>query len=103
MILRPGQFAKVQGVIDYIQGGLLIPQRCVQEMQGNYNVFVVNENDEVEYRQIEVASTYETRFMIVSSGLTPGERVVYEGLQKVKSGTKINPVLADISNSQSEN
>ena len=102
-ILRPGQFAKVQGVIDNIQGGLLIPQRCVQEMQGNYNVFVVNENDEVEFRQIEVSSTYETRFMIVSSGLAPGERVVYEGLQKVKSGAKVNPVIADISNSQSEN
>ena len=102
-ILRPGQFAKVQGVIDNIQGGLLIPQRCVQEMQGNYNVFVVNENDEVEFRQIEVSSTYETKYMIVSSGLAPGERVVYEGLQMVKSGTKVNPVLADISNSQSEN
>ncbi len=103
MILRPGQFAKVQGIIDNIKGGLLIPQRCVQEMQGNYNVFVVNENDEVEFRKIEVVSTYETRYMIVSSGLAPGERVVYEGLQKVKSGTKVNPVMADISNSQSEN
>jgi len=103
MILRPGQFAKVQGIINNIKGGLLIPQRCVQEMQGNYNVFVVNENDEIEFRQIEVSSTYETRFMIVSSGLAPGERVVYEGLQKVKSGLKVNPVLADISNSQSEN
>lgn len=102
-ILRPGQFAKVQGIIDNIKGGLLIPQRCVQELQGNYNVFVVNENDEIEFRQIEVSSTYETRFMIVSSGLAPGERVVYEGLQKVKSGVKVNPVLADISNSQSEN
>jgi len=103
LILRPGQFAKVQGIIDYIQGGLLIPQRCVQEMQGNYNVFVVNENDEVEFRKIEVTSTYETSFVIVSSGLAPGERVVYEGLQKVKSGTKVNPVVQDISISQSEN
>jgi len=103
MILRPGQFAKVQGVIDNIKGGLLIPQRCVQEMQGNYNVFVVNESDEVEFRKIEVSSTYETSYMIVSSGLEPGERVVYEGLQKVKSGEKVNPVVQDISISQSEN
>jgi membrane fusion protein (multidrug efflux system) len=103
MILRPGQFAKVQGVIDNIKGGLLIPQRCVQEMQGNYNVFVVNENDEVGFRKIEVTSTYETSYMIVSSGLEAGERVVYEGLQKVKSGTKVNPVVQDISISQSEN
>jgi membrane fusion protein (multidrug efflux system) len=102
-LLRPGQFAKVQGVIDYIQGGLLIPQRCVQEMQGNYNVFVVNENDEVEFRQIEVGASYETTYLIVSSGLAPGERVVYEGLQKVKSGSKVVPVIQDLSNSQSEN
>lgn len=103
LFLRPGQFAKVRGVIDYIQGGLLIPQRCVQEMQGNYSVFVVNENEEVEFRKIEVGSDYDTRFIIVSSGLAPGELVVYEGLQKVKSGTKISPVLTNISISQSEN
>ena len=103
MLLRPGQFAKVQGVIDYIKGGLLIPQRCVQEMQGNYNVFVVNENDEVEFRKIEAASTYQTSYVIVSSGLEAGERVVYEGLQKVKSGIKVSPVVQDISISQSEN
>lgn len=102
-ILRPGQFAKVQGVLDLIQGGLLVPQRCVQEMQGNYNVYVVNENDEVEFRKIEVSSAYETKFMIVSSGLAPDERVVYEGLQKVKTGTKVNPILTDISISPSEN
>ena len=102
-ILRPGQFAKIRGDIDFLEGGLIIPQRCVQELQGNYNVFVVNENDEVEFRKIEVASTYETSYVIVSSGLAPGERVVYEGLQKVKSGVKVNPVLKDISISESEN
>jgi len=102
-ILRPGQFAKIRGDIDFLEGGLIIPQRCVQELQGNYNVFVVNENDEVEFRQITVATTYETSYMIVSSGLAPGERVVYEGLQKVKSGMKVNPVVQDISISQSEN
>jgi membrane fusion protein (multidrug efflux system) len=101
--LRPGQFAKVSTVIDVIKDGLLIPQRCVQEMQGNYNVVVVNENDEVEFRSIEVRTTYETSYMVVSSGLEVGERVVYEGLQKVKSGTKVNPVLKDISKSETEN
>lgn len=101
-LLRPGQFAKVRGTIDNIKGGLLIPQRCIQEMQGNYNVFVVNENNEVEFREIEVLTSYETRYMIVSSGLAPGERVVYEGLQKVRSGAIVNPEVQDISNSESE-
>jgi len=103
LLLRPGQFAKVRGVIDFIEGGLLVPQRCVQELQGNYSVFVVNEASEVEFRKIEVVSTYETRYMIVSSGLEPGDQVIYEGLQKVKSGAKVNPVLQDISVTESEN
>ncbi len=102
-ILRPGQFARVQAVIELIQGGLLVPQRCVQELQGNYSVFVVNESSEVEFRQIEVASTYQTRFMVVSSGLEPGDQVIYEGLQKVKSGARVNPVVHEISLSESEN
>jgi membrane fusion protein (multidrug efflux system) len=101
--LRPGQFAKVSTVIDVIKGGLLVPQRSVQELQGNYNVMVVNDNNEVEFRSIEVSTTYNTSYMVVSSGLEPGERVVYEGLQKVKSGTKVNPVVKDISKSESEN
>ena len=72
-------------------------------MQGNYSVFVVNESNEVEFRKIEVLSTYETSYMIVSSGLAPGERVVYEGLQKVKGGAKVEPIVKDISISQTEN
>ena len=95
LIIRPGQFAKVRGVVEVVKGGILIPQRCVMELQGKYSVFVVNGEDQVEFRSVEVASSYETSYLIVSSGLSPGERVVYEGLQKVKSGTKVNPVQAE--------
>jgi membrane fusion protein (multidrug efflux system) len=102
-LLRPGQFAKVRARMSRMNGALLVPQRCVQEMQGNYNVFVLNENDEVEFRQVEVAFTYQTSFMVISSGLDPGDRVIYEGLQKVRSGQKVSPVLKDISISESEN
>ena len=102
-ILRPGQFAKIIAVIEVIENGLLIPQRCVQELQGNYSVFVVNEQDEIEYRQIEVGPSYQTSYLVVTSGLSPGDRVVYEGLQKVKSGAKVNPELKEISIPESEN
>ena len=102
-ILRPGQFARVSAIVDEIENGLLVPQRCIQEIQGNYNVFVVNEESEVEFREIEVGSTYQTSYWIVTSGLKSGETVVYEGLQKVKSGIKVNPVLKDLSVSESEN
>ena len=103
LLIRPGQFAKVRGTVDIIRGGILVPQRCVVELQGNYSVFVVNENNEVEFRNIEVASSYETSYLIVSAGLDPGDRVLYEGLQKVKSGTKVNPVPVDVAEETSEN
>ena len=63
----------------------------------------MNEDDEVEYRSVEVASPYETSYLIVSSGLNPGDRVVYEGLQKVRSGIKVNPVPVDQTTLPSEN
>lgn len=102
LIIRPGQFAKVRGTVDVIKDGILVPQRCVVELQGNYSVFVINENDEVEFRNIEVVSSYETSYLIVSSGLDPGDRVLYEGLQKVNSGTKVTPVPVDMSATTSE-
>jgi membrane fusion protein (multidrug efflux system) len=102
-LLRPGQFAKVRAIIDVIPQGLLVPQRCVQEMQGIYNVFVVNDKDEVEFRDIKVGSAYQTSYLVVTSGLEPGDRIVYEGLQKVKNGAKVNPIFKDISISESEN
>jgi membrane fusion protein (multidrug efflux system) len=102
-ILRPGQFAKIIAVIEVIENGLLIPQRCVQELQGNYSVFVVNEENEIEFRTIEVGPSYKTSYLVVTSGLSPGDRLVYEGLQKVKSGEKVNPELKEISIPESEN
>ena len=102
-ILKPGQFAKVMAVIDVIKDGLLIPQRCVQELQGNYSVFVVNEQNEIEFRKIEVGFTYQTSYLTVTSGLAPGEVVVYEGLQKVKGGLKVSPELQSISIEETEN
>ena len=90
-------------VIDVLKDGLLVPQRCVQELQGNYNVFVVNDQNEIEFRKIEVGAAYQTSFVAVTSGLEPGEKVVYEGLQKVKSGAKVNPELQEISIPETEN
>jgi membrane fusion protein (multidrug efflux system) len=102
-ILRPGQFAKIIAVIEVINNGLLLPQRCVQELQGNYNVFVVNDQNEIEFRTIEVGSTYQTSYLVVRAGLEAGDKVVYEGLQKVKSGVKVNPELQEISIPETEN
>lgn len=99
-LLRPGQFARIRGTIEVHENGLLLPQRCVQEMQGRYNVFVVKEDNTVEFREIEVGGTHATSFLVVTSGLQAGEKVVYEGLQMVRSGIKVNPVVQEVSFTQ---
>lgn len=94
-LLRPGQFAKVKIKVRVIKDGILIPQRCVMEIQGLYNVFVVDANNKVATREIKVGSTIGSSWLI-TEGLKPGEKVIYEGLQKVKDGSAVTPNIVDV-------
>jgi len=91
-LIRPGQFAKVLVTIDYIKDGMLIPQRCVSEFQGRQNVYVVNDSSQVKIRPLELGGTYKD-YWIVLDGLKPSEQVIYEGIQKVGSGSPVDPKL----------
>ena len=94
-LLRPGQFAKVKIKVRVIKDGILIPQRCVMEIQGLYNVFVVDANNKVATREIKVGSTIGSSWLI-TEGLNPGEKVVFEGLQKVRDGIVVTPNIVDV-------
>lgn len=94
-LLRPGQFAKVKIKVQDIKDAIMIPQRCVMEIQGLYNVFVVDANNKIATREIKVGSKIGSDWLI-TEGLKPGEKVVFEGLQKVKDGVVVNPTPADI-------
>ena len=94
-ILRPGQFARVKAMVKVVEDGILIPQRCVVELQGLYSVFVVGDSNKVEERDVKVGPKIE-QFWLILEGLKPGEQVVYEGLQKVKDGTVVNPTVQEI-------
>jgi len=89
-ILRPGQFARIRAVTKTKTGALLVPQRAVAEMQGSYQVAVVTSDNKVDIRPIKVGERIESLW-IVDEGLKPGERVVVEGLQKLKVGMIVNP------------
>ncbi len=93
--IRPGQYARVRGILDIAEGVILIPQRCVMEFQGNHSVYVVDEEGKVSSRDIKVGPTIES-FWLVIDGLKPTEKLIYEGLQKVKEGLKVNPVLIQV-------
>lgn len=94
-LLRPGQFAIVKIKVTDVKDAILIPQRCVMELQGLFNVFVVDESNKVETREIKVGPRVGSMWLI-SEGLKPGEKVVFEGLQKVKDGITVNPTIADV-------
>ena len=89
-ILRPGQFARVRAITTTKKGALLIPQRAVTELQGSYQVAVVGEENTVEIRPVKVGERIGTLW-IVNEGLTPGERVVADGIQRVRAGMTVNP------------
>ncbi len=94
-IVRPGQFARIDASVRTIKNGILIPQRTVTEMQGIHNVYVINDENKVELRRIKVGPTIDS-FWLVEEGLKNGEKVIYEGLQKVKPGMTVNPVLTKV-------
>jgi membrane fusion protein (multidrug efflux system) len=89
-VLRPGQFAHIRATIKTAKGALLVPPRAVTELQGNYQVAVVSSDNTVEIRPVKVGDQVGTQW-IIENGLKPGERVVAEGIQKVRPGAIVNP------------
>jgi len=91
-VLRPGLYAKVRAPTVTVRGALLVPQRAVQEIQGVYQVAVVGGDDKVALRTVKVGEQVDGMWIIVDDGgLHPGERVVSEGLQKVRDGIQVHP------------
>ena len=90
-VLRPGQFARVRVDIGTRKNALLVPQRAVSDIQGKYMLSVISNQDVVEVRPVEVGETVGENW-IITKGLKADERVVVEGIQKVRSGMKVKPV-----------
>jgi len=88
-ILRPGQYGKARFVTDVKEGALLVPQLAVQEIQGLYSVMVVKPDATVEQRMVK-AGERVGNVWIIDSGLKPGEKVIVEGIQKVKPGVQVS-------------
>lgn len=89
-IIRPGQFAKIQVTIDILDEGMLIPQRCVSEFQGQQNALVVTDSNRVEQRTLVLGPPYKD-YWVVLEGLEANDRVIFEGIQRAQSGTTVNP------------
>lgn len=89
-ILRPGGYGRVRAVIRTQKDALLVPQRAVSELQGAYQVAVVGDDNKVSIRTVTVGDRTGSDW-VISDGLKPGERIVAEGVQKVRPGAQVNP------------
>lgn len=87
-VVRPGQYAKVRASISTRSGAILVPQRAVQEIQGLFSVAVVKADDTVELRPVKPAERIGGLW-VIESGLAAGDRIVVEGLQKVRPGMTV--------------
>src|SRR5271156_2854488 len=89
-ILRPGGYGKVRAVIRTQHDALLVPQRAVSELQGGFQVAVVDSQNQVSIRQVTVGDRVGSQW-VIADGLKPGERVIVEGLQKLRAVTHVGP------------
>jgi RND family efflux transporter MFP subunit len=87
-ILRPGQFGKVRFVADMKKGAMVVPQEAVNELQGSYQVAVVDENNKVSIRPVKMGERIGAMWE-VTEGLKPGDKVVVQGIQKAREGAQV--------------
>jgi len=92
-ILRPGQFGRVHAATAVNRSAILVPQRCVTELQGTYQVAVVGAGNKVSVRNVKLGERVG-RMQIIESGLNAGEQVISEGNAKVRDGMIVNPTVA---------
>lgn len=87
-VLKPGQYAKVRVLLENRQGALLVPQRAVVDIQGSKSVYVVGAGDKIEAKTITIGGMQNSSF-VIDSGLNPDDRVVVEGVTKVRPGATV--------------
>jgi len=86
--LRPGQFGKVRFVADMKKGALVIPQEAVSELQGSYQVIAVGEDNKASVQPVKMGERLGPMWEVLE-GLKPGDKVIVQGIQKVRPGSSV--------------
>ena len=94
-LLRPGQYGKARFAPEVKEGALLVPQLAVQEIQGLYSVGVVKPDATVDLRMVK-AGDRVGNLWVIESGLKPGEKVIVEGMQRVRPGLKVSAKMVKL-------
>jgi membrane fusion protein (multidrug efflux system) len=91
MLLVPGMFVRVRALLDTQKNALLVPQRAVTDMQGRYLIAVVGADNKVSIRPVTAGELFGQQW-VISGDVKKGDRVVAEGIQKVREGVVVSPV-----------
>jgi membrane fusion protein (multidrug efflux system) len=92
-LLRPGMFGRIKVALGDRPDSLLVPERAVTELQGNHFVWIVDAADQATQRAVKVGETIGESVLIIE-GLKAGERIITEGIQKVREGAPVQPRTA---------
>jgi membrane fusion protein, multidrug efflux system len=94
--VRPGQFARIRVPVGIQENAVLVPQRAVSELQSAKVVYVIGSDNKVQLRTVQLGPRYE-EYYVALSGLKAGERIVAEGIQKVRPGMTVAPTEKPVS------
>ncbi len=89
-ILRPGQFGRITALTSLHRNALVVPQRAVSELQGRYQIALVEADNKIHVQTVQVGDKVGDAW-VIESGLKPGDRVVSEGSSKVRDGETVTP------------
>ncbi|MFK5878625.1 MAG: efflux RND transporter periplasmic adaptor subunit [Flavobacteriaceae bacterium] len=96
-LIRPGQFARVKIKVLEVENALIVPQKCMSELQGQYSVLVVNAENKVETVQVKTGENIPG-YTIIKEGIKSGDKIILEGLQKARPGMEVIPVVTPYEN-----
>lgn len=91
-LLRPGMFGRVR-FEGGTRKGIQVPQRAIVELQGKAFVWIVNEDQTANQRAVKLGNLHESNVAVLD-GLKPGDRIISEGIHKVREGGKVNAQTA---------
>jgi membrane fusion protein (multidrug efflux system) len=87
-LLRPGMFARVRVSLGLQANAIVVPQRAIIDLQGRTFAWVVSPDGKTTQRAVKLGETIASN-VLVAEGLNAGERIVVEGLQKVREGQAV--------------
>ncbi len=91
-VLRPGQFARVRAIFDRRKSAVVVPQRAISEIQGQFVLYTVDAENKAQFRGL-VTGPKSGQVQVVEKGVSPGEKVIVEGFQRVRPGMLVAPTV----------